>query len=399
MSIVSSMNTVREILSDGRYAFGFVDLAYRKLVSLMFMGAACFVSAEDDSPIIDKQHAVIMQYHHVSSSTPHSTSISTELFTQHMEWLENNGFEVVSLATLVDTLKSGGKFDSDKVVAITFDDNYRSICDTAWPILRDKKFPFTVFVNTARVSETSTYLCSWDDLRDIYQSGLMIVGNHSVNHPHMLDFDGFESSTRWRERIINEVVDAQAVIDREMGKQPRFFAYPYGEYNEMVEGIIRQLGYIGFGQQSGGVGSGSNFAALPRFPLSGSYSNLETMAVKMMALALPVDDVGSTPNPIFYSSSNNPPQLAIHFSQKFNHPLNCFLGTTGQPIKIKRTEYSLVTQNTAAFNVGRGRYNCTAPSGVEGRYYWYSHQWQVKSGSVDEYLRQQWFDFSHSLRH
>ena len=181
-----------------------------------------------------------------------------------------------------------------------------------------------------------------------------------------------------------------------MGEQPKYLAYPYGEYNREVEEIAGNLGYIGFGQQSGAVGVDSNFLALPRFPLSGTYSAMDTMETKMLSLAFPIDSVMATPNPIFFSSSENPPKMILRFKRQFARPVECFLGT-GQPINIKKTDYAVTILNKAAFNTGRGRYNCTSPSEHGGRYYWYSHQWQILPDSVDQYLQYQWLDFSRSM--
>ena len=134
-----------------------------------------------------------------------STSLTVEQFTDHLKFLEDQGFTVVPLKKLVDTLKSGGSFDSDKVAAITFDDNGRSICTTAWPLLRERNYPFTVFINTGLMHEESHILCDWDELREIYKSGLLTVGNHTVHHPHLLILKNLETYASWRKRVISEI--------------------------------------------------------------------------------------------------------------------------------------------------------------------------------------------------
>ena len=91
--------------------------------------------------------AVVLQYHHVSDETPASTSTSPERFAMHLEYLSEAGFDIVPLHDLVDALRAGQPLP-DKAAAITFDDGYISIYDTAWPMLKAKGWTFTVFVNT-----------------------------------------------------------------------------------------------------------------------------------------------------------------------------------------------------------------------------------------------------------
>ena len=64
---------------------------------------------------------VILQYHHISDTTPASTSTSPERFGMHLAYLEKHDFDVVPLEQLVQILRSGQPLP-DRSVAITFDD-------------------------------------------------------------------------------------------------------------------------------------------------------------------------------------------------------------------------------------------------------------------------------------
>ena len=77
---------------------------------------------------------VILQYHHVSESTPASTSTTPEQFAKHMRYLADNNFTVVALSTLMDAIKQQ-QILPDKTVVITFDDAYLDILQNGKPIL------------------------------------------------------------------------------------------------------------------------------------------------------------------------------------------------------------------------------------------------------------------------
>ena len=82
-------------------------------------------------------HGVILQYHHVNSDTPAVTSISPQGFEAHLTLIESQGFQVISLETMINRIKQGMAFKT-KTLAITFDDNYRSIYENAFPLLKQR---------------------------------------------------------------------------------------------------------------------------------------------------------------------------------------------------------------------------------------------------------------------
>src|SRR6187431_2593600 len=87
------------------------------------------------------QAAVVILYHHVSDTTPKSTSISPTQFEAQMDYLEKNNFSVVPLLELTEKLRKGESLP-DKTVAISFDDSYVSVYDSAYPRLKKRGWPF-----------------------------------------------------------------------------------------------------------------------------------------------------------------------------------------------------------------------------------------------------------------
>ena len=74
-----------------------------------FLGIASFiffVNLTDAANDIDS-HGVILVYHHVSTATPPSTSISPEDFEKHLHYLKENNFNVIALNQMAETLKAG----------------------------------------------------------------------------------------------------------------------------------------------------------------------------------------------------------------------------------------------------------------------------------------------------
>ena len=60
---------------------------------------------------------------------------------------------------------------------MTVDDGLLSFYENAWPILRERKIPFILFVNTREVGAYN-YM-DWDQIIELNNSKFVEIGNHS----------------------------------------------------------------------------------------------------------------------------------------------------------------------------------------------------------------------------
>jgi len=313
--------------------------------------------------------AVVLQYHHVSSTTPRITSITEEEFHQHMAYLYEQKFNVIPIETLIRQLTLGEPI-KDKTIVITFDDAYIDIFDNAMPILNKYQFPATIFVATSLVGSSKQYL-NWAELRTL-QAQRITMANHTVSHTHLLRQNDNETLIDWRERIAGEINNAQLVLSKHLGDTEKIFAYPYGEYNAAVIGIIRDLGYTAFGQQSGAIGATSDPAFLPRFPLSGVYTDFSSFKTKVMTLALPISN--NFVESLLTAENRRPPlNIKLLSSDLSLKTITCF--GPGGPAEINHLgPQEIIATAVQDLPVGRSRYNCTLRD-ESGRYFWYSQSW------------------------
>lgn len=122
----------------------------------------------------------------------------------------------------------------EKVVFITLD-----ACETKTPSYLDKritdflvreKVPFTLFVSGKFI------LRNWEELKELYKTGLISIQNHSFNH--YLHMESLKE-----EEIIREVKETEQLIQALTGKKPIFFRFPAGNYDERALKIVESLGY------------------------------------------------------------------------------------------------------------------------------------------------------------
>lgn len=309
---------------------------------------------------------VVVMYHRIGEeATFASTSVSREQFEDHVTLLESGPYTVWPLEKLVDALRSGSAIP-DRTVAITFDDAYRSVYETAWPRLRRAGFPFTVFVSTEAVDNRTERIMSWDQLREMAKAGVSI-GNHTVSHLHMI------GASKAQNRA--EIRKAQKRLEGRLGVTPTLFAYPYGEMSSAVREIVVAEGFrAAFGQHSGVSYSGEDPYFLPRFSLNYRYGDITRFRRLVNALPLPVD--GITPaDPLLVT---NPPNFGFSVDPKLKGlpQLACYHSQTGKVALARLGERRIEIRFPERFKRGRSRLNCTMP-GPDGRWRWFGRQFFV----------------------
>lgn len=344
-------------------------MIFRLFLSLILMCSAGLSRAQ----------LVILQYHHVDSTTPPSTSISPEDFSQHLQLLEQEGMQVVDLNDAIHKIRAGEALP-EKSVAITFDDAYDSVYRNAFPQLKARQWPFTVFVNTDAVDRHYQGVMNWEQLRELQDHGGLIA-NHSVHHPYLIEQPAGQSLADW---LTQEVAAAEQRIHEETGHSYKLLAYPYGEFNLEIAAWLQEKGYLAFGQQSGPVGPMSHPQALPRFPAAGIYASVKTLKPKLytLAFAIPPDQLQ---NPVLDNAVIPPLQLTFPGVDIYPSQVQCFASGEGRIRTGSSKEGAMVRVTTQAEQLmpgGRSRYNCTAPSKSHpGWYYWYSQLWINRSVS------------------
>ena len=319
-------------------------------------------------------HAVILAYHHVSSTTPASTSVTREQFDAHLDYIADHGYTVWPLKTLISTLRAGQPVP-DNAIALTFDDAYQSVFTAVHPRMQARGWPYTVFVNTAAIDAKHAPYMSWQQLRQLVKSGVDI-GNHSHGHAHLVPRLSDESAHAWRTRAIMDIEKAQTRIEQELETSPDLFAYPYGEYSSALADLVTRLGMSGLGQHSGVIGHNSDFSALPRFPVSGNYAGLDQLATRLQAE--PLNITAKPQGPMVLQPDANGPILSLQVADGpyDASTMACYASGQGRmqqtPLASKPRTFQI--KPVSPLQPGRSKYNCTIPHrNKSGVYFWWSY--------------------------
>jgi len=174
----------------------------------------------------------ILIYHQVGTNHGHQMEVTAEAFVEQVDWLATER-EVVDLDT---ALLRWGEPGSENLVVLTFDDGYRDVYSTAFPILSDRQMPFVLYISTSLVGspeevDTTDEPLGWTDITEMHDSGLLTVGAHTHNHPDLRSLSS--------EVVAVELDQSDSIIIDRLGVRPRHFAYPYGFWSESADRPVR----------------------------------------------------------------------------------------------------------------------------------------------------------------
>ena len=300
-------------------------------------------------------HATVIMYHRFGESTYPSTNTTLEQFEAHLDELTSGPYTVLPLIDITRAILAGESLP-DRTVAITIDDAFLSVYEEAYPRLRERGLPFTLFVATNAIDRGLKGYTSWDQLREMQADGVHF-GSQTHTHPHMHQIN-LDEARREIETSNNRFVE-------ELGFSPQLFAYPYGEYTPAVRDMIREAGFIAaFGQNSGIMSAADHPYEFPRFAFNENYGDLSRLKLAINALPIPFTDY--TPESMVLEE--NPPLAGFTVDDGIEplQRINCFASRMGRVETIilsRRVEIRL----PGAITGNRGRINCTMPYLENGR--------------------------------
>lgn len=182
----------------------------------------------------------ILTYHRFADNCSSPLCMPKSTFERQMRYLKENGYHVITADELSAFLEYHRRLPR-KSVLITMDDGYRSVYRIAYPILQNYGFKATLFVYTSFVG-VSKMAVTWEQLNEMKANGFT-VGSHTVYHSDLTRPKEGETEQAYLARIKAELYGSKKIIDRKLGQDTSFFAYPFGFYDQRSIQIARQAGY------------------------------------------------------------------------------------------------------------------------------------------------------------
>lgn len=175
---------------------------------------------------------VIVTYHSVKRE-------ERPLFAKHMD-------EAVKVGQTVFADSPPPTKRDKHLIAVTFDDGFRSFVDHALPLLNERNIPATIFITTGYIGQRPGWITrndnrNYDELvmtkMQISELGScnILMGSHSVTHRHL-------GSIRKKE-VQAELALSKRDLEEITGQDIHLFSFPYGSYNSETINLAKTEGY------------------------------------------------------------------------------------------------------------------------------------------------------------
>jgi len=289
-------------------------------------------------------------YHRFEENKYPSTNIKIDDFKKQIDIIENDNIEFINPKNFETALKES---KNKRKILLTIDDAFLSFYENAWPVLKEKKIPFILFVSTREVG--SFNYMNWEQIKSISKENFVEIGNHSHTHEYLVDENN--------DIIRDDIKKSIEIFKDQLGKNSDFFSYPFGEYSLNFKNIIKSLGFkYAFGQHSGVIDESKDFYELPRFPINEKYGELKRF--NSLTKTLPFKYKNIWPEEKYLINDKNPPEVEIEFFQNIQNlkSLNCYSNEGGKwgQSKINFTSANILKVSIEEKFVGeRGRINCS----------------------------------------
>ena len=308
---------------------------------------------------------VSLMYHRFNENQYPSTNIKIAIFKKQIEQINNKKINFV----IPSNFDKNFNFKKErKQILLTIDDAFSSFYENAWPILKKEKIPFILFVSTQPVGKYG-YM-TWEQIKEIEKEDFAFIGNHSHSHEYLVEYNFNEFK--------KDIDTSIRIFNNNIGYNPIFFSYPFGEFSLEQKKYISNKFKYGFGQNSGVIDLNKDKYELPRFPINEKYGDLERF--NFLLDLYPLEYKKILPEDKLILQNDNPPETIIEFfdEQKNLEQINCFSdeGKGWDKSVTELIDNKLYIKFRDKFNFRRGRINCSLNDDIGWR--WLGMQFSIE---------------------
>ena len=165
-----------------------------------------------------------------------------------LNFFESAGIQPISMQQLYDHWFNEAPLP-EKPIVLTFDDGYRSMYTTVYPLLKERGWSGTFYCITGNSSKRGHLS---EDMIAEMAAGGMEIGSHTVSH--------LELNSLGSKRLKRELTESRETLVALTGQEINMLCYPSGRYNNATKTAADDAGYLtavttkyGFAQKSQGA--------------------------------------------------------------------------------------------------------------------------------------------------
>lgn len=183
----------------------------------------------------------VIMYHHVNSDDL-PLSNSDVMMKAHLELISERYTTIFPGETI-----------TNRSICLTFDDAYYDFYYYIFPLLKQYNLKALLAVPCAFILDDTDIdsqqrlslkhediyknysdfapFCTYSELREMVQSGHVMIASHSMNHVNLID-EGID--------LEKEIFGSKVVLEEKIGCRVDSFVLPYGKYNDAAVELARE---------------------------------------------------------------------------------------------------------------------------------------------------------------
>jgi len=269
-------------------------IKFMLIISLLFIGG--FYSYYNYNNKLDqltymevnnetKEEIPVLMYHFFSNYEKRKgqyTVYSKDL-KKDLEYIKNQGYTTITVKDLVNNIENNIKLPK-KPIILTIDDSSKSFYTIMFPMLKEMNMKAILSVIGIYSEEESNngFHMSWDQLKEVEDSGLVELQNHSYNlHDYGNGKYGikqysYEDTETYKNRLKEDFLLNNEKLKSLNGITPLAFTYPLGYSNDIAKELIKELGFkASFSCAEKRLILDTNLYNIPRFNRDGRFTTSE----------------------------------------------------------------------------------------------------------------------------
>jgi len=213
----------------------------------------------------------ILVFHRFGDDRYPTANTSVNQLIKQFEYLKKHNYKVVKLSQIIQKIKQKQPIPANWV-ALSIDDGYKSFYENGFEIFKKYNYPFSLFLYVKAIDKHYGDFLRWEQVKKILKYKNVELGIHSYAHPHLTKLSD--------EEIISDTKKAIKIFKKHLDFLPKYYAYPYGEYNDRVKSLIKPFFEAIFNQNIGVVTKNSDIYDIDRIAIVGRSDIREKLRYK-----------------------------------------------------------------------------------------------------------------------
>ena len=176
----------------------------------------------------------ILMFHSINSEIDKHNlwDFSSAEFSKTLELFSaDENIEIISTRDIENADYNNGKIK----LVLSFDDGLRNNYTIAYPILRERKIPFTIFVVPGFLEDATGIYLRNSEILEMVKEGLCDIGVHGFSHRPLASLSKSE--------ITSELRSAKDALEKIIDREVSAISYPHGSVNAEVILVAQELNF------------------------------------------------------------------------------------------------------------------------------------------------------------